>query len=86
MTKNYWLNEDSRTFLERGYLKGETPEERIEAHRVGMDGDGEHVGPGIENALRAIAVVQVDIENGDAGGLFPKMLRGDCRIVEEAAH
>ena len=30
MTKNYWLNEDSRIFLERGYLKGETPEERIE--------------------------------------------------------
>lgn len=26
----YWLNEDSRTFLERGYLsKGETPEQRI---------------------------------------------------------
>jgi ribonucleoside-diphosphate reductase alpha chain len=30
MTKNYWLNEDSRIFLERGYLKGETPEQRIE--------------------------------------------------------
>lgn len=27
----YWLNKDSRTFLERGYLiKGETPEKRIE--------------------------------------------------------
>ncbi|MGA1151131.1 MAG: ribonucleotide reductase N-terminal alpha domain-containing protein, partial [Flavobacteriaceae bacterium] len=26
----YWLNEDSRTFLERGYLlEGETPEDRI---------------------------------------------------------
>ena len=32
MTKKYtWLNEDSRTFLKRGYLKDdETPEERIE--------------------------------------------------------
>lgn len=32
MTKRYtWLNEDSRTFLKRGYLKDdETPEERIE--------------------------------------------------------
>ena len=32
MTKKYtWLNEDSRTFLRRGYLKDdETPEERIE--------------------------------------------------------
>jgi ribonucleoside-diphosphate reductase alpha chain len=29
MTEYYWLNEDSRIFLERGYLKGETPEERI---------------------------------------------------------
>ena len=29
MTKNYWLNEDSRIFLERGYLKGESPEQRI---------------------------------------------------------
>ena len=29
MTDYYWLNEDSRTFLERGYLKGEPPEQRI---------------------------------------------------------
>jgi ribonucleoside-diphosphate reductase alpha chain len=30
MEKFYWLNEDSRTFLSRGYLsKGETPEQRI---------------------------------------------------------
>ena len=30
MNDIYWLNKDSRTFLERGYLiKGETPEERI---------------------------------------------------------
>ena len=30
MEKFYWLNDDSRTFLSRGYLsKGETPEERI---------------------------------------------------------
>lgn len=25
----YWLNEDSRTFLSRGYIKNETPEQRI---------------------------------------------------------
>lgn len=32
MEKFYWLNEDSRTFLSRGYLsKGETAEERIRA-------------------------------------------------------
>lgn len=30
MSDIYWLNKDSRTFLERGYLvKGETPEQRI---------------------------------------------------------
>ena len=30
MEKFYWLNEDSRTFLSRGYLsKDETAEERI---------------------------------------------------------
>lgn len=30
MEKFYWLNEDSRTFLSRGYLKdGDTPEDRI---------------------------------------------------------
>ena len=30
MEKFYWLNDDSRTFLSRGYLSGdETPEQRI---------------------------------------------------------
>ena len=30
MTKNYWLNQDSRTFLQRGCLEeGESPEQRI---------------------------------------------------------
>src|SRR6056300_1144619 len=30
MKKFYWLNEDSRTFLSRGYLsQGETPEQRV---------------------------------------------------------
>jgi ribonucleoside-diphosphate reductase alpha chain len=30
MSNIYWLNKDSRTFLERGYLvKDETPEQRI---------------------------------------------------------
>jgi ribonucleoside-diphosphate reductase alpha chain len=31
MKDYYWLNEDSRVFLERGYLKEETPEERIKS-------------------------------------------------------
>jgi len=32
MEKFYWLNEDSRTFLSRGYLsEGDTPEQRIRA-------------------------------------------------------
>ena len=29
MTDYYWLNEDSRIYLERGYLKGESPEQRV---------------------------------------------------------
>tara|TARA_R100001377_G_scaffold57793_1_gene34507 strand:- start:957 stop:2600 length:1644 start_codon:yes stop_codon:yes gene_type:complete len=29
MTDYYWLNDDSRVFLERGYLKGESAEQRI---------------------------------------------------------
>ena len=38
----YWLNKDSRKFLERGYLlKGETPESRIE-----------HISLGAENLLK----------------------------------
>lgn len=30
MQDYYWLNEDSRTFLDRGYLSGQTAEERVE--------------------------------------------------------
>ena len=33
-----------------------------------MDRDGEHIGAAIEHALRAVAVMQVDIEDRDAVG------------------
>jgi ribonucleoside-diphosphate reductase alpha chain len=45
MEKYYWLNNDSRTFLQRGYIEGDkTPEERIRQialaaqRRLGFDG------------------------------------------------
>lgn len=45
MEKYYWLNNDSRTFLKRGYIEGDkTPEERIRQialaaqRRLGIDG------------------------------------------------
>ena len=49
-------------------LVGMAPEERIEAHRVGMERDGQHVGARVEDALRAVAVMQVDVEDRDARG------------------
>ena len=65
-------------------LAGMAPEERVEAHRIGMDRDGEHVRPCVEDALRAVAVMQVDVEDRDARGGPAQMLGGDGRIVEEA--
>ena len=45
MEKYYWLNNDSRTFLQRGYIEGDkTPKERIRQialaaqRRLGFDG------------------------------------------------
>ena len=49
-----------------------------------MDRDGERVGATVEDALRAVAVMEVDIEDGDAVRLLEQALRGDARIVEEA--
>ncbi len=38
--KYYWLNKDSRKFLERGYLlEGETAEQRIEQIAKKAEGD-----------------------------------------------
>ena len=65
-------------------LAGMAPEEGIEADRVGMDRHGQHIGAGVEDALRAVAVVQVDIEYRNARRRLAQRLRRDRRIVEEA--
>ena len=60
------------------------PEERIKAHWVGVQRGGEHVRPRIEDALGAVAVMQVDIEDCHPRSLLAQRLGGDCRIVDEA--
>src|SRR5690242_5316434 len=47
-------------------LMGGTPDVRIEGRGIGMDRYGEDVRPRIENALRAVPVVHVDVEDRDA--------------------
>ena len=49
-----------------------------------MDGNGEHVGAVIEDALRAVAVMDVDIEHGHAPVLAAQPLGGDGGVVQEA--
>ena len=49
-----------------------------------MDRHGQHIGAGVEDALRAVAVMQVDVEDRDARRIRAQTLRGDRRIVEEA--
>ncbi|CAN5182619.1 hypothetical protein BH10PSE6_BH10PSE6_10790 [soil metagenome] len=52
--------------------------------RIGMDRNGQHVGPLEEDALRAVAVMHVDVEDRDALVLAAQALRGDRRVVQEA--
>ena len=49
-----------------------------------MDRHRQHVGARIEDALGAVAVMHVDIEDGDALVLGAQMLGGDRRVVHEA--
>jgi hypothetical protein len=49
-----------------------------------MDRHGEHVAARVEDALRAVAVVQVDVEDRDAAAGPGQPLGGDGRIVEKA--
>ena len=52
--------------------------------RVGVHRAVQHVGAVIEDGLRAVAVVRVEIDDGDALKLAPQHLRRDCRVVEVA--
>jgi hypothetical protein len=58
------------------------PEEGVEAGRVGVERDRQHVAAGVKDALRPIAVVQVDVEDGDPFGRIAQKLRGNRRVVE----
>ena len=49
-----------------------------------MDRHRENVGPFVEDALRAVAVVHIDIENRDALVLQLKLSRRHCAVVEKA--
>ena len=50
---------------------------------MAVDGDGEHVGAVIEDLLLAVAVVVVDVEDGDAA-IAGEQVRRDRRVVEIA--
>src|SRR6266851_482982 len=65
-------------------LVGIADEERVVVAGIGMQRDEEHVGPLVEDALRAVAVMDVDIEDGDAAEREAQMLRGDRGVVEIA--
>ena len=57
--------------------------------RIGVQRHEQHVAPRVEDLLRAVAVVVVDVENGDArAALIHQVLRGDGGVVQitVAAH
>jgi hypothetical protein len=59
-------------------LIGVAPNMRIVEGRIGVDGNGEDAAPFIEDALRAVAVVDVDVEDRDAL-VFQPQIRGTRR-------
>ncbi len=60
------------------------PEEGVEAGRVDMHGDGQDIAPRIEDPLRAVAVMQVDVEHGDPPAGPKPTLGSDGAVVQEA--
>src|SRR5215204_1117290 len=57
---------------------------RVIVGRVGMDGAVEHVVPCVEQRLRAIAVVGIEVDDSDAWHEMPQNFSRDGSIVEEA--
>ncbi len=51
---------------------------------IGMDRHREHVVALEEDALRAVAVMDVDVEHGHALVLLPQALGGNGGVVQEA--
>src|SRR3546814_1057877 len=69
----------------RAGLVGVAEEEGILLLRVAVDRGEEDIGAVIEYRLGAVAVVVVDIEDGDTPGTgVDEGLRGDGGVVEEA--
>src|SRR6056297_2743776 len=60
------------------------PEERIEPFGIGMDRDGQYVVAIVENALRAVAVMHVDIEDRRAQARHTQPFGCDGSVVEKA--
>jgi len=59
--------------------------ERVLEARVGVEAREKDVGPAVEEALRPVAVVVVDVEEGDARAAAEEQrLGGDGGIVQEA--
>ena len=58
--------------------------ERIVGFGVAVDRDHQDVRAAIEDLLRAVAVMGVDIEDRDAPEAAAQTLRRDCRVVEVA--
>src|SRR5690606_14161716 len=64
-------------------LVGMAEEMRILDQRIGMQIDHLHVGSRVKDLLRAVAVMIVDVENGDArSALVEKRLCGDGGVVD----
>jgi hypothetical protein len=61
-----------------------SPHERIEKGGIRMDRNREHICPLIEDALRTVAVMHVDIEDRHALVLQPKLGRRNRAVVEKA--
>ena len=61
-----------------------TPVKGIVVHRIGMDRDGQNVGTGIEDRLRSIAVMDIDVEHCDTVMDLPETLGCQRRIVQIA--
>jgi len=64
-------------------LMGMAPEERIEPRRVRMRRHGQHLRIVVEDALRAIAVVHVDVEDCRTAAGAQQRLGCDGGVVEE---
>jgi hypothetical protein len=58
--------------------------ERVFVARIGVDGDEQHIVAVVEDALRAVAVVVVEIEDGDAArAVVEHVLRASAALRKQ---